>query len=541
VRRQEQLPPAGLSFQQPPEELVTTIKITYATMSADNEELQASYDRGIEAARAMLDQDHPFFVNGEERWTDSKLEERSPIDSEIVIGRYSQGTAVDVNDAVAAAKAFAPDWAATPWEERVALIRKVGEVMESRTFELSALMAMEVGKNRLEALGDVAETVEFCRYYALQMEEHDGFVTPLGQLSPNEENVSVLRPYGVWAVISPFNFPMALAGGPTIGALITGNTVVLKPAHAGALIALELYRVMRDAGLPAGAFHVITGPGSEIGKALVQHPDVAGITFTGSYEVGMGIYKSFATEFPKPAVCEMGGKNPTIVTATANLDEAAEGVMRAAFGYSGQKCSACSRVYVEQPAYDEFVDRLVERTGKLVVGDPLDRSVYMGPVIDRQAVERFRAALTEVEDSGGKVLAGGEILTEGDLGRGNFVQPTVVSAPLDSWVWERELFMPFLAVAPVDSLDQALDLANDTEFGLTAGLFAGTEDEIERFFSRIQAGVTYVNRRAGATTGAWPNIQSFGGWKGSGTSGTGGGGPWYLRQYMREQSRTVVS
>jgi 1-pyrroline-5-carboxylate dehydrogenase len=237
----------------------------------------------------------------------------------------------------------------------------------------------------------------------------------------------------------------------------------------------------------------------------------------------------------------MGGKNPTIVAASANLDEAAEGVMRAAFGFSGQKCSACSRVYVEQPAYDDFVDRLVEKTSSLVVGDPLQRNVYMGPVIDRQAVERFRSAVAEVEDSGGKVLAGGEVLTDDDLSRGNFVQPTVVSAPLDSWVWERELFMPFVAVAPVDSLDQAIDLANATEFGLTAGLFAGNEEEIDKFFSRIQAGVTYVNRRAGATTGAWPNIQSFGGWKGSGTSGTGGGGPWYLRQYMREQSRTVVS
>jgi 1-pyrroline-5-carboxylate dehydrogenase len=236
----------------------------------------------------------------------------------------------------------------------------------------------------------------------------------------------------------------------------------------------------------------------------------------------------------------MGGKNPAIVTATADLDLAAEGVARAAFGFSGQKCSANSRVYVERAVYDSFVDRLVDQAESLRVGNPLENGVFVGPVIDSQAVKRFQEAVNEVRVSGGEVLAGGEVLTESGLDRGNFVEPTVVTAPESSWVWERELFLPFLAVMPVDSLDEALTRANDTEFGLTAGLFSNDEAEIEEFFDRIEAGVTYVNRRAGATTGAWPDVQSFGGWKGSGTSGTGGGGPWYLRQYMREQSRTRV-
>jgi 1-pyrroline-5-carboxylate dehydrogenase len=516
------------------------LKITYATMSADDPELHAAYERGLETARSWLGKDHPFYLNGEERWTEAKYEERSPIDADIVVGRYSQATAQDVDEAVAAAAAYQPTWEAAGWQERVKLIRRAGDVMEERMPELAALMAIEVGKSRLEALGDIAETVEFCRYYAHQMEQHDGFVTPLGKLSPAEENSSVLRPYGVWAVIAPFNFPMALAGGPSIGALITGNTVVLKPSNTGAIVSLKLYEVFRDAGIPAGAFHVLTGPGRVIGDALSHHPKVAGITFTGSYEVGMGIYKGFASEYPKPAVCEMGGKNPTIVTATANLEQAAEGVMRAAFGFSGQKCSACSRVYVDRRVYDEFVDELVSRTAALTVGNPLDRDVSMGPVIDRGVVGRMQEAVEEVRRAGGEVFTGGEVLSDGDLARGNFVAPTVATAPYDSWVWSRELFMPFVVVGPVDSLDEALERANDTEYGLTAGLFAGTEEEIDRFFSRIEAGVTYVNRRAGATTGAWPNVQSFGGWKGSGTSGTGGGGPWYLRQYMREQSRTRV-
>ncbi|MGH8928326.1 MAG: aldehyde dehydrogenase family protein, partial [Acidimicrobiia bacterium] len=432
------------------------IKITYATMSADNEELDRAYEGAVERVKGRLGREHPFIVNGKERWAEGFYEERSPIDADILVGRYAQATEADVNDAVAAARAYFPAWSEMPWQERVALMRSAGEVMEEQQFDLAATVAIEVGKNRLEALGDVAETIEFFRYYAKQMEDHNGFVTPLGQLSPNEENRSVLRPYGVWVVISPFNFPMALAGGPSIAALLTGNTVVLKPSNAGALTGLEFGRILRESGIPPAAFQVLTGSGSTMGSALVNHPDVAGVTFTGSYEVGMGIYKGFAKDIPKPTVVEMGGKNPAIVTASADLDVAAEGVMRAAFGYSGQKCSANSRVYVDRRVYDQFIDRLVERTDAIKVGDPLDREVYMGPVIDRKAIERFHEAIAEVKDSGGQILAGGEVLEEGTLKKGNYVAPTVVTAPEDSWIWDRELFLPLVAVMPVESLDEAL-------------------------------------------------------------------------------------
>lgn len=515
------------------------MKITYSTMSADNEELHRLYDAGVEAARAMLGQTHPFYVNGEARYTDDTYEERSPIDSDIVIGRYSQATVKDVDDAVKAAEAFQPTWAATDWRRRVELLRKAGDILEERQFEMAALIAFEVGKSRLEALGDVAETVEFFRYHTRQMEINDGYVRPLGQLSPSERNTSVMRPHGVWGVISPFNFPFALGAGPVIAALVTGNTALLKPSNVGAIAGLKLYEVMRDAGVPAGAFHVITGAGSVAGDAIVHHPDVDGFTFTGSYDVGMSIFRTFSSAIPKPVLAEMGGKNPAIVTKTADIEAAAEGVMRGAFGFGGQKCSATSRVYVERDVYDEFVDHLVSKTSNLTVGDPLDRTVYMGPVIDGAAVDRFRDSVSEVDNSGGTVLAGGKVLEDGDKARGFFVEPTVVTAPMESWVWSRELFMPFLVVGPVDSLDEAIERANDTEYGLTAGIFAGTQDELDTFFDRIEAGVTYANRRAGATTGAWPGIQSFGGWKGSGTTGTGFS-PWYVRQYLREQSRTVV-
>ncbi len=411
--------------------------------------------------------------------------------------------------------------------------------MESQIYDISAKLSFEIGKNRLESLGDIAETVEFFRYYARQMTEHNGFVTQLSSQG-REVNQSVLRPWGVWAVVSPFNFPMALAGGPSIGALITGNTVVIKPSNSGALMAFEFYRVMAEAGLPAGALHIVSGRGSVVGDYLTHHDGIDGVTFTGSYDVGMELYRTGNEKRPKPVIAEMGGKNPVVITASADLDTAVEGVTRASFGLSGQKCSATSRVYVEDDVYDEFVDRLVKRTAEIKVGDPTDLENWMGPVVDESAVARFQRAIDEVKASGGEIFYGGSVLTEGDFARGQFVEPTIVTAPDDSWIWKEELFLPVVAVMSVSNLEEGIRRSNDTIFGLTAGLFSGDEEEIDEWFSRIEAGTTYVNRAAGATTGAWPDIQSFGGWKSSGTSGAGGGGPWYLRQYMREQSRTRV-
>jgi 1-pyrroline-5-carboxylate dehydrogenase len=273
---------------------------------------------------------------------------------------------------------------------------------------------------------------------------------------------------------------------------------------------------------------------------LTNNPDVNGLTFTGSYPVGMNIYKTFAKDYPKPAICEMGGKNPAIVSAKADLDKATDGVMRSAFGYSGQKCSACSRVFVERPVYDMFAAMLVEKASKLAVGDPRQRGSYTGPVINGNSVETFEQAVKDVAVGGGEVLLGGQRITDGDLARGNFVQPTIVAAPMDNRVWKDELFVPFVAIAPVDSIDEALAHANDTEYGLTAGFYSEDQGEIDRFLSSIEAGVVYVNRRAGATTGAWPGVQPFGGWKGSGTTGKAGGGHFYVQQYLREQSQTII-
>jgi 1-pyrroline-5-carboxylate dehydrogenase len=522
------------------EQRMAKFRVTYATLSADNEELHAAYEQGVATARSWLGQTFPAYVNGEPRTDGPTFELTSPNDRKLHLGTFHSATERDVKDAIAAARAAAPAWAGTPWRDRVAVLRRAADLISDRSNELAALMTLEVGKNRLEALGDVEEAADLIRYYCDQIEANDGFDHKMDQLFDYEHTRSVLRPYGVWAVISPFNFPMALAAGPSGAALVAGNTVVFKPSPQGSFSGVKLYECFKDAGVPAGAFHFLPG-GDEIGAAIVSDPGVDGITFTGSYAVGMHVYKTFATEYPKPTVIEMGGKNPAIVSANADLDLAAEGVARSAFGFSGQKCSACSRVYVERPALEEFQAKLVERARAVVVGDPVERTVYMGPVIDQEAVERYRQAVDDAAKEG-RVLAGGELLARaGDLPDGNYVAPTVVGdLPSDHRLFKDELFVPLVAVAPVDSLDEAIELANNTEYGLTAGFYSTDDDEVQRFLGGAQAGVVYVNRRAGATTGAWPGVQPFGGWKGSGSSGRAGGGLYYVQQFMREQSQTVI-
>ena len=516
-------------------------RVTYATLSADNEDLHAAYDQGLEVARTWFGSTLTSHVNGEPRAGSGSVDVISPVDTSITVCTVQTATPADVDDAVAAAEAASHRWANTPWQERIALLRKVGDLISDRSNELAALMSVEVGKNRLEALGDVEEAAVFFRYYSDMMEKNNGFDVAMDTIAAGETTRSVMRPYGVWGVIGPFNFPMALAAGPSAGALAAGNTVVLKPSIQGTFSAIKLYECMRDAGVPGDVFQVVTG-GDDIGKALVAHPDVDGLSFTGSYDVGMSIYRGFAGAYPKPVVCEMGGKNPTIVSKKADVELAATGIARSAFGASGQKCSACSRVYVEREAYEPLLEALKERADAVAIGDPTERTTYMGPVIDAAAVGRFEDAVRHARETG-QVVAGGDVLGKAPSGvAGNYVAATVVSGlPLDDELFQKELFVPFVAVAPVDSLDEALDLANNTDLGLTAGFFSDDDAEVNTFLDTIEAGVVYVNRAAGATTGAWPGVQPFGGWKGSGTSGKAGGGLYYVQQFMREQSRSVVA
>jgi 1-pyrroline-5-carboxylate dehydrogenase len=519
----------------------THFRVTYATLSADNEELHTAYEAGLQRARSWLGTTVSGSVDGKPLTGGPLFTLTSPGDTALTLGHVHAATNADVEDAVRAASGTARRWARTPWPDRVAVLRAAADLISERSNELAALMSLEVGKNRLESLGDVEEAADLIRYYCQQVEDHDGFTAPMGTLNPNERNTSVLRPYGVWAVISPFNFPMALAAGPAGAALAAGNTVVLKPSPQGSFTAIKLYECFRDAGLDPGVLHVLPG-GDDVGAALVAHTGVDGLTFTGSYAAGMSVYRQFATVYPKPVLCEMGGKNPAIVSARADLDVAAAGVARSAFGLSGQKCSACSRVYVQRAVLEQFTAKLAEQAAALIVGDPTSRDAFLGPVIDAEAVARFERAVEHAR-ADGDVVAGGNVLRgAGALPVGYYLAPTVVSGlPADDWIFRDELFVPLVAVAPYDTLDEAIELANDTDLGLTAGFFSADDGEVSEFLDRIEAGVVYVNRAAGATTGAWPGVQPFGGWKGSGSGGKAGGGLYYVQQYLREQSRTVVS
>jgi len=518
-------------------------KITYATMSADRmEDLHRELDGAIERVKSSFGKSYPLMIGGREVRASSEFDDRSPIDTRVLLGTFQSGGREQVRDAIAAAKAAFPAWSARPWRDRVSLLKKVAGRIRAHRWELSALMGYEAGKNRLECVGDVEESADLIEYYCDQIEKHDGFATRLGTLGPNEENVSVLRPYGVWAVISPFNFPLALAAGPSGGALVAGNTVVFKPASATPLLGYKLYEVVTEAGVPAGVFNFVTGGGGTAGQELVDNADVDGIVFTGSKAVGMHLIRDNATRpVPRPLVIEMGGKNPALVMKSADLDKASDGVMRSAFGAQGQKCSACSRVYVNRAVRDEFVRLLVEKTRKLTIGNPLHRDVYLGPVINEEAVNTYERAVAQAKRDGAKILTGGRRITDGEFGHGYFVEPAIIDGlPTSHRLFSEELFVPITLIGDVVTLDEAIDLANRSEYGLTAGIFSEDDREIEQFFGRVQAGVTYANRRAGATTGAWPGINSFGGWKASGSTGRGTGGPYYVQQFMREQSRVRI-
>ena len=413
-------------------------KITYTSANMDLTQFHKDFDAALAAVRAKAGRSHPLWISGKAVESSSEpLSDFSPINGSL-LGRFAAATAEHVDRACREAKAAQKAWGALPWRSRVEILRKAAALIRERKYEIGAVMSLEVGKSRMEAMGDAEESADLIDYYAQQVESADGFVKPLAKLLPNENTRSVLRPYGVFVCIAPFNFPMALSTGMSSAALLAGNAVVYKPAQDAPWTGLMLYECYRDAGVPAGCFHFITGTGAAIGDALWKNPAVDGIVFTGSKEVGMRMMKEFSSAFPKPALMELGGKNPTYVSETANLEDAATGVMKSAFGLQGQKCSACSRVYVHEKAYDAFVAKLIEKTSALKCGDPSEKDVYFGPVVNARAVKTFDGAI-ESAKKGGKVLLGGERLKGGVFDQGHFVAPTIVELPLDHEIFMREL------------------------------------------------------------------------------------------------------
>ncbi|MBI3174739.1 MAG: aldehyde dehydrogenase family protein [Chloroflexi bacterium] len=523
---------------------MSDFKLTYATMFNPPEELHKGFDAAVAKLKQNMGKEYGLIINNKDVFADEKFDDFSPVNTEWKLATMQKGNATHAQAAMAAARKAFPGWSHTPWQERVKLLRKAAALIEERIFDLGAAMALEVGKNRMESLGDVQETADLIYYSCYQMELNNGYVKEMGKdplVGYDSTNISVLRPYGVWLVVSPYNFPFALTGGPSGAALVAGNTLVIKPASDTPWIVRLLADCFRDAGLPEGVVNFVTGPGSTLGQALVDSPEVDGVTFTGSFDVGMRMFQDFGKrDYVRPIILELGGKNPAIVSRHADLERATIGIVRSAFGLQGQKCSAASRVIVEEPVYDELVARLKDATEKLVMGDPTDRATYIGPVVSKSSYKDFKDFCEELSQGGGKFLTGGRVRTDGDFAKGYFCESTFVTdLPFSHRLWQYEMFLPITTIGKVKNLDEAMQIGNNVNYGLTAG-FYGSEEEVDWFFDKIEAGVTYANRPQGATTGAWPGFQPFGGWKGSGSSGKNAGGHYYLPLYMHEQIRTRI-
>ena len=509
-------------------------RVTYSNIGVDFSPVHAHLDALIPGfEREVLGRawSTPFATNPLETIA-------SPIDANISLGRFPTSSAGDVRAAVELARSAARIWNRASLEQRLAFAERWNGILAEQKYELGLAALYEIGKSRIEAIGEAEEAVDMVDYYRSEIRANNDYARNMNELVANETARSVLRPYGVFAVIAPFNFPLALSIGMISGALLTGNAVVFKPSPGCALTGLMIAKSLRTAGLPEGVFNIVLGAG-EVGRALATDEGIDGVAFTGSHKTGMSIFRHAATlPHMKPVIAEMGGKNPAYVTRNADLERAAQGVARSAFGLQGQKCSACSVVFVDNEVKDAFIERLVAFSSGLSVGDPRNAGTFMGPVYGEATVERFRSAIAEATMEG-KVHFGGEALGQGFAD--NYVLPTVVELAGPSRLTRDELFMPFVVVRGVNGLEAAIAEGNDIAYGLSAGIFTRDPGELQYFLDNAHAGVLYANRASGATTGAWPGAQPFCGWKGTGVSGKGGLGAWFLPQFMREQSHTIMT
>lgn len=508
---------------------------TVLKLRAENaeEEFHRKYESALKEVEKLFGKEYPNIV-GEDVVEVEKLSDVSPVNGR-EIARMQNGSRTSLDKALNMLSGSYRSWYDIGYVARSRIFLHAADLLSEKKYEFSALLAWENGKNRYEAMGDVDEAIDFLRYYALNLIENQGFIRFTGKAYPNEESMSVMKPYGVFAVIAPFNF-FSITVGMTAGPLLVGNSVILKPSSDIPLSSYLFVRLMHDAGVPKENLAFFTGSGSNIGDAIVTDDRVKGIVFTGSRKVGLGIFHKANEKSPKVVVTEMGGKDAIIVTSQANLQKAIEGVFRSAFGYSGQKCSACSVVYVHKEVYESFMDGLLKRTLKEEPMDPKKKEAFVTPVINREAFQKYRDLIPKIKKEG-KIAAGGKV-KDGD---GYYCYPTIVTDMNDdSFLLKEELFLPILAVKKVDSLEEAVQRVNDSDYGLTGGIFTESSEEISYYFNHVDVGVIYANRSVGGSTGAMVGSQPFVGWKMSGVSGKGTGSFYYLQQFLREQSQTVV-
>lgn len=487
----------------------------------------------LDLVRAQLGATFPMVISGREVETATTFTSTSPSDPDLVIGRFPLADADLALKALEAADAAFPSWSRVTAEERAHYLFSVAARIRKRRHELAAWMVFEVGKSWAEADGEVAECVDLLEYYARQaLEISQGPNGRLGRL-PDEATDFFYLPLGAGVVISPWNFPMALTFGMAGAALVTGNTVVIKPSSTSPTSVYKIAEIFMQVGLPAGVMNLVTGAGQTVGNALVDHPRTRFVAFTGSMEVGIQIYERAARVQPgqiwlKRTVLEMGGKNAVIVDREADLDDAVEGVVASAFGFQGQKCSAGSRAIIDDSVYDQFVEKLVQRTRRLALGDTVEASNEIGPVIDEKAL-RSILKFVEVGKKEGKLLIGGAPVN----GKGYFIQPTIFGdVDPKATIAQEEIFGPVLACIRARDFEHALTIANDTKYGLTGAVFTRNRAKLERARREFHVGNLYFNRKS---TGALMGVHPFGGFNMSGTDSKAGG-PDYLLLFLQGKS-----
>ena len=494
-------------------------------------EAETGMRQGLEQVRSKLGATYPIVIGGKRIVTKETFQSKNPANPSECVGNFSKATVEHVNEAVAAAEKAFPSWSRIPPEERADVLVRAAGLLRKRRHEINATMVLEVGKSWREADGDTAEAIDFCEFYAREMIRWDG-PQPLVP-NPGESNDLRYIPLGVGVVIPPWNFPCAIAMGMTAATIVTGNSAILKPSSDSPLTAWKMFEILEEAGVPAGALNFLPGPGGTIGDALVEHTRVRFIAFTGSMEVGIGINER-AAKVPKGqiwlkrAILEMGGKDFMILDEDADLEAGVAGVHAAAFGFQGQKCSACSRAIVHEKLYDEFLERLRVRTEATVIGPPEKPENYLGPVVSASAEKKILEYI-EIGKTEGRLIAGGGKHS----GPGYFVKPTVIAdVKPTARIAQEEIFGPVLAVIKARSFDEEIEIANGTIYGLTGAYYGRDRARLLEAKRRLHVGNLYINRKC---TGALVGIHPFGGFNMSGTDSKAGGRD-YLGLFLQAKS-----
>lgn len=488
-------------------------------------------EKALTKVESELGKEYDIIIGGEKIRTEEKFYSYNPSKKDQVVGILQKGNPDLAKRAIEVANEAFKEWSMTKPEYRVKIMLKAAQILRKRKFEFAAWQVFEVGKNWAEADADVAEAIDYLEYYSRWM-LHYAKGAPVVKY-PGEKNEMIYIPLGAGVVVPPWNFPLAILLGMTVGALVTGNTVVLKPSSDSPVIGAKFYELMEEAGLPDGVLNFITGPGSSVGDTLVAHPKTRFVAFTGSKEVGIHIYELASKVQPgqkwlKRVIAEMGGKDAIIVDDEVDLDSAVKGVVVSAFGYQGQKCSACSRAIVVESVYDKFIDKLVSETEKLEIG-PAKDNYPVGPVINAAAQQKILSYI-EIGKSEGKLLTGGETVRQDE---GYYIKPTIF-ADVDpkARIAQEEIFGPVLAVIKARDFDHAIEIANDTEYGLTGSVYTKNRKKIEKAKKLFHIGNLYINRKC---TGAIVGVHPFGGFNMSGTDSKAGG-PDYLLLFLQGKS-----